>query len=74
MAVTSQRPELEAIPEEIQSPSAKLVYLYLAAAGDATVTELQRRLGLSKLTLFSVLDALAAEDLVRETDSGYTCL
>ena len=66
--------ELQSVPAELESPRAKLVYLYLSIVGEATVTELQRTLGLSKLTLFSVLDALAAEDLIRETDSGYTCL
>lgn len=61
------------LPTRLDSPTAKLVYLYLAAAGEATVSELQRSLGVSKLALFSVLDSLAEEGVVRRTEGGYAC-
>jgi len=61
------------LPDELNSPRAKLVYLYLTMAGDATVTELQRALGLSKLALFSILDTLTTNNLVQQTEAGYAC-
>ena len=61
------------LPDRLDSPRAKLVYLYLATAGETTVNELQQTLGLSKLALFSILESLAEENVVRETEGGYAC-
>ncbi|WP_254761969.1 MarR family transcriptional regulator [Natrinema marinum] len=61
------------VPDEIASPQAKLVYLSLRVGGQARATDLQRTLGLSKLTLFAVLESLTAKDLVRRTEGGYVC-
>lgn len=61
------------IPDELTSPQAKLVYLSLLVADEAKATELQRMLGLPKLTLFAVLESLAANGLVRRTEDGYAC-
>lgn len=61
------------VPDELASSQAKLVYLSLLAGGDARMTDLQRTLGLSKLTLFAVLESLAATDLVERTEGGYVC-
>lgn len=69
VAVPARRSEVDAIPEAIQSPSAKLVYLYLATARRATADELADRLNMKKLTLFSVLGTLEGRDLV-ESDGG----
>lgn len=66
---TSQ--QLTAIPGDLTSPQAKLVYLSLLVNEDATVTDLQELLGLSKLTLFAVLESLLAKDLVQRTEDGY---
>lgn len=71
VAVSAERPGLGAIPEEIESPSAKLVYLYLAMAGRATAQELAERLGMQKLALFSVLGTLEGRDLVTSDGDGY---
>ncbi|WP_222914292.1 helix-turn-helix domain-containing protein [Natrinema sp. SYSU A 869] len=60
-----------AIPDNITSPQAKLVYLSLLMTEDATVTDLQELLGLSKLTLFAVLESLATKDLIHQTEDGY---
>ncbi|RQG89150.1 MarR family transcriptional regulator [Natrarchaeobius halalkaliphilus] len=61
------------VPNDLQSPRAKLVYLALVSAGEATTTELQNRFGLSKLTLLPILRSLVAKGLVRRTERGYHC-
>ncbi|WP_226482855.1 helix-turn-helix domain-containing protein [Natrinema amylolyticum] len=65
---TSQ--QLIAIPDDLTSPQTKLVYLSLLTE-DATATDLRERLGLSKLTLFAVLESLVEKDLVYRTEDGY---
>jgi DNA-binding transcriptional ArsR family regulator len=58
------------LPEELESPRAKLVYLALAVTGGASVAELNESLGVPKLTLLSVLDALTGRELVERRDDG----
>jgi len=53
-----------ALPAELQSPRAKLVYLYLTTNGDATVSEMGESLGMKKLSLYSILKTLRSEGLV----------
>ncbi|SER18650.1 helix-turn-helix domain-containing protein [Natrinema salaciae] len=62
-----------AVPDELDSPQAKLVYLTLSVGDEATAADLQRALGLSKLTLLAVLESLATADLVERTEGGYAC-
>nr|WP_081985512.1 helix-turn-helix domain-containing protein [Natrinema salifodinae] len=62
-----------AVPDELTSAQAKLVYLSLRVTDQAGATELQRMLGLSKLTLFAILNSLAEKGLVRRTEDGYVC-
>lgn len=62
---------LDSLPDDLDSPRAKLVYLALAVAGSATLAELQEILDVPKLTLLSVLDTLSGRELVEETDDGY---
>lgn len=73
MTVATQRAErrIESLPEGVQSPRAKLVYLYLQVAGGSTVSEVQETLDVPKLTLFSVLDALAGRGLVERDGDAY---
>lgn len=66
--------QLEALPDDLESPRAKLVFLTLSATGTATLAELQEALAVPKLTLLSVLDALAERELVERTDDGYAIL
>jgi DNA-binding IclR family transcriptional regulator len=61
---TAERSRALEIPEGIDSPRAKLVYLYLATAGGATVAEARDELGLPKLTLLQVLKRLRERELV----------
>lgn len=63
--------QLISIPDECTSPTAKLVYLALLRVEEATVGELQRQLGLSKLTLLPILESLRRKDLIRRTEGGY---
>lgn len=65
--------ERGAFPDGLGSPRAKLVYLYLASAGEATPTELTERLSLDKMTVLSILRSLARRDLVARTGSAYIC-
>lgn len=65
--------QLDSLPDALESPSSKLVYLYLTVTGEATMTELRQTLGLSKLTLYRVLDSLAASGFIHHTETGYAC-
>jgi len=62
-----------AVPDELESSQSKLVYLALSELEEASVTELQQRLQLSKLTLLAVLDSLVTHDHARRTAEGYAC-
>ena len=59
------------VPDSIDSPQAKLVYLYLDATPGATVDELHERLDLPRLSLFPVLDTLQTCDLVTRDGETY---
>lgn len=61
------------VPDELSSPQAKLVYLSVLVTEEAEATDLQQMLGLSKLTLFAVLESLAARDLIQRTGDCYVC-
>jgi|AntRauTorcE11898_2_1112593.scaffolds.fasta_scaffold21943_3 predicted ArsR family transcriptional regulator len=62
MQTTTRKPTdaTPTVPPTIESPQAKLVYVYLAAEREATVDELADALELRKLGLFSVLATLEA--------------
>ncbi|MFC6771849.1 TrmB family transcriptional regulator [Halorubrum pallidum] len=53
-----------ALPTDLQSPRAKLVYLYLTTNGDATISEMGDSLGMKKLSLYSILKTLRQEGMV----------
>lgn len=59
------------VPQTVESPRGKLVYLYLDSVGGATRTEIQEQLGLKAMTLFSTLRTLREEGLVSEEDGEY---
>lgn len=69
MMSTNEQPI--AVPSKLASPQTKLVYLSLLIMEEATVTDLQQRLELPKLTLLAVLESLVEMDLVRRTEDGY---
>ena len=57
------------LPAELDSPQAKLVYLYLATAGESTIDEVADTLSMKKLSALSVLRSLSNEELI-ERDGG----
>jgi len=59
-----------ALPTELESPRAKLVYLSLRSSA-ASVDELQTTLGVPKLTLYSVLRTLRERNLVKKQDGRF---
>lgn len=61
------------IPQEIDSTGSKLVYLYLNAAEEATIEELQRSLQMKQLALFPYLETLTGEGLVERDGQRYVC-
>lgn len=73
MSVAVAEPSTEplSLPEEIASPRAKLVCLYLASEGRTTVDELADRLSMPKMALFSVLGTLSGRGLVEADGDAY---
>jgi DNA-binding MarR family transcriptional regulator len=66
----TQRP-IAPLPDEIDSPRAKLVYLYLSVDDGGSLSELQEHLGLPKITLLSVLAALSSAGYVDRKNGRY---
>ncbi|GGL54607.1 TrmB family transcriptional regulator [Halocalculus aciditolerans] len=60
------------IPASVDSPNAKLVYLYLATNGGASLTDAKRSLDIPQITLLSVLKTLRKHDLVEHDGDTYT--
>jgi DNA-binding transcriptional ArsR family regulator len=58
----------------LQSPRAKLAYLYLADHGPATLDELHERLGESRLALLGVLSTLEERGLVAADDREFAAV
>ena len=59
------------IPPELDAASSKLVYLRLAVAGEASVTDLAETLDMRKLALYGVLGSLADRGFVERTGETY---
>ncbi|KTG27438.1 helix-turn-helix domain-containing protein [Haloferax profundi] len=59
------------LPGELESPSAKLVYLYLTTHDGASITELQDGLEMKKISLYSILSTLCKRGLVRQESERY---
>jgi len=60
------------LPPELQSPRAKLVYLYLTTNDHATVSEMGDSLGMKKLSLYGVLKTLRKQGMVARNGDAYT--
>ena len=61
------------LPDEIDSTGSKLVYLYLRAADEATIDELQSSLRMKQLALFPYLETLTSEGFVERDGERYVC-
>lgn len=70
-APATESTQTDALPDDISSPVAKLVYLYLDRAGPTTISDLSAALDMRKLSLYSVLDALAGKELVDNDGETY---
>lgn len=64
--------EIPPLPDGLASPRVKLVYLSLLIGEQATATDLQQTLGLSKLTLLPILAMLTTDGHIQRTAAGYT--
>ena len=62
-----------AVPDELASPQAKLVYLTVLVTDEANATDLQQLLDLPKLTVFAVLESLVARGFIQRTGDCYVC-
>lgn len=71
MSVTDATRRPVAVPSAVESPRAKLVYLYLGTDGASTVDTLATDLGMGKLALFSVLGTLANRGVVEAAGDTY---
>lgn len=61
------------LPETLDSSGAKLVYLYLNLADEATIDELQAALDMKKVTLYPLLQTLTTTDLIDRAGTTYSC-
>ncbi|WP_396612297.1 MarR family transcriptional regulator [Haloferax sp. S1W] len=61
-------PKVE-VPGELNSPAAKLVYLYLSTHDGASISDLQDGLEMKKISLYSILGTLSKRGLVRQEDA-----
>lgn len=66
--------EPDDLPDELDASETKLVYLYLATTGGATVDELHDTLGKKRLELLSILDLLEGEELVEREGDVYVAV
>lgn len=59
------------MPEDLASPRAKLVYLYLEAFGSATADELRSALDVNKSTVLSITATLRERGLLERRNGRY---
>jgi len=60
------------VPDEINSSTAKLVYVYLKSVMSATLEEICKSLSLKQLTLLPILDSLRKNGLIKKSNQVYT--
>jgi predicted transcriptional regulator len=70
MSVQRPTTSTRELPTELESPRAKLVYLYLQN-GAASIDDLQSDLEVKKITLFSILSTLRERGLVEKQDGRF---
>ncbi|WP_410767136.1 TrmB family transcriptional regulator [Haloferax sp. DFSO60] len=59
------------LPTELNSPAAKLVYLYLTTHNGASLSELESGLSMKKISLYSILKTLSKRGLVHQQAEQY---
>ncbi|UPW00443.1 TrmB family transcriptional regulator [Halorussus gelatinilyticus] len=70
MSVQRPTTHTDELPTELESPRAKLVYLFLQTR-EASIDELQTGLGVKKITLYSILRTLRERELVEKRDGRF---
>lgn len=62
------------VPSEINSNTAKLVYVYLKTVKQATVKQLCNSLSLKQITLLPILSLLEENNFINKSKNSYTIL
>ncbi len=60
------------VPDEINSSTSKLVYVYLKSVSYATLEQICESLSIKKLTLLPILNRLRKDGLVIKANQEYT--
>ncbi|WP_338742101.1 TrmB family transcriptional regulator [Haloplanus salilacus] len=60
-----------AVPDDLSAAESKLVYLFVATSGGATVDDLQSSLDIKRMCLFPVLETLSERGLIERTGDAY---
>ncbi len=68
----TQSAQTHTIPTSLQSPRAKLVYLFLSTNGTSTINELQDGLNMKKISLYSILKTLQKQEIISKDGDSYT--
>ncbi|SDR01523.1 TrmB family transcriptional regulator [Halopelagius longus] len=63
----------ESLPSDLQSPRAKLVYLYLRQTEEESLEHLRTALDMKTITLYPVLGSLVEKGHVRSDGDRYVC-
>lgn len=68
----STDPDLDySVPTELESPRAKLIYLYVSVRDGATVEQLQADLAIKKGTALSIASTLRKRGFLERTEDGF---
>jgi DNA-binding MarR family transcriptional regulator len=60
-----------AVPDGIESPRAKLVYVYCSVTDGASTDQLCDNLSITRLTLYPILESLEDRELIERENDQY---
>jgi DNA-binding MarR family transcriptional regulator len=63
--------DLAAVPDGIESPRAKLVYVYCSITDGATTDQLCDNLSMTRLTLYPIIESLEDRELIERENDHY---
>jgi DNA-binding MarR family transcriptional regulator len=70
--MATQKPPVQvSLPGDLDSPRAKLVYLYLSTVGEASVRDLTDHLDIKRMTAYSILSTLSSRGFVTREGETY---
>jgi len=73
MSVRQPTADRIAMPDQLTSPRAKLVYFYLVTHGETTIETLRDELNVSLMALYATLGTLREHGLVENDGERYWC-